>query len=47
MTVIGTLKNIPVIPQIDPQIESANSVANELMFNVLPIIDYIAYKDLD
>ena len=37
MTVIGTLKNIPVIPQIEPQIDSANSVAKELMFNVLPI----------
>ena len=34
---MGTLKNIPVIPQIDPHIESAINVAKELMFNELPI----------
>ena len=36
-TDIGTLKNIPVIPQIEPHIDNAINVARELMLSVFPI----------
>ncbi len=34
---IGTLKNIPTIPQIVPQKASERMMANGLMFSVFPI----------
>ena len=37
-TVIGTLKNIPIIPQIEPQRAKDNMATNALIFSVLPII---------
>jgi hypothetical protein len=36
-TVIGTLKNIPTIPQIDPQIAKESIATSGLMLSVLPI----------